>query len=363
MSTFGAEPQFTITYGPNYANYSFDFSSYSGTGNRIYFRRIGEDQKGVEIDNISYTSACISSSATAITQDISIDLDEEGNATLLPALVDDGSYSDCGNHTLSLDKTIFNCENIGVNTLVFTITDNQGNTSSQSTNVTIEDALAPVADLTTLEELTAQCEITSLTSPTATDNCSSTISVAHNVTLPITESQTITWTYDDGNGNVSSQDQTVVITGIEVETNVDGITITASENNADAYRWLDCDNHTIILFETNRSFTPSENGNFAAIITMGNCVDTSNCIAITTAGFNELKTDKISFYPNPANATLTLKTIKKIKFISIVDIAGRMLKVDVPTSNIIDVSDLPKGIYFLQIKTDTGVSSSKFMKK
>ena len=131
MSTFGAEPQFTITYGPNYANYSFDFSSYSGTGNRIYFRRIGEDQKGVEIDNISYTSACISSSATAITQDISIDLDEEGNATLLPALVDDGSYSDCGNHTLSLDKTIFNCENIGVNTLVFTITDNQGNTKNQ----------------------------------------------------------------------------------------------------------------------------------------------------------------------------------------------------------------------------------------
>uniref|UniRef100_UPI0026325100 LamG-like jellyroll fold domain-containing protein n=1 Tax=uncultured Psychroserpens sp. TaxID=255436 RepID=UPI0026325100 len=56
--------------------------------------------------------------------------------------------------------------------------------------------------------------VTSLTAPTATDNCGGTVTVSHNATLPISGEGTttiVTWTYDDGNGNTSTQDQNVII--------------------------------------------------------------------------------------------------------------------------------------------------------
>src|SRR5690606_33035223 len=59
--------------------------------------------------------------------------------------------------------------------------------------------------------ITSECSVTSLTAPTATDNCTGTITGTHNATLPLTASTTITWTYDDGNGNTSTQTQNVVI--------------------------------------------------------------------------------------------------------------------------------------------------------
>jgi hypothetical protein len=45
------------------------------------------------------------------------------------------------------------------------------------------------------------------------------------------------------------------------------------------------------------------------------------------------------------------------------DITGKTIKAIVPTSNTIDVSDLTKGIYFLQIQTENEIINSKFIKK
>ncbi|MFO8067752.1 MAG: LamG-like jellyroll fold domain-containing protein, partial [Bacteroidales bacterium] len=73
------------------------------------------------------------------------------------------------------------------------------------------DLTAPVPDLAELEDITAECEVASLTAPTATDNCSGEISATHNATLPITSSTTITWTYEDTAGNISTQTQEVII--------------------------------------------------------------------------------------------------------------------------------------------------------
>jgi hypothetical protein len=77
----------------------------------------------------------------------------------------------------------------------------------------VQDVTAPVADVATLSDVTAECEITALTAPTATDNYTSNLTVLHNVCLPITDQGTtvVTWTYDDDNGNTSTQTQNVVI--------------------------------------------------------------------------------------------------------------------------------------------------------
>ncbi len=77
----------------------------------------------------------------------------------------------------------------------------------------IDDNTAPVADVATLSDITAGCEVTSLTAPTATDNCTGLVTGATTTTLPITTQGTtvVTWTYDDGNGNTFTQTQNVII--------------------------------------------------------------------------------------------------------------------------------------------------------
>jgi hypothetical protein len=101
----------------------------------------------------------------------------------------------------------------GTTVITWTYTDGNGNASTQTQNVIITDSIAPVADLASLTDVTADCEVTALTAPTATDNCSGVITAVSNISLPITTQGTtvVTWTFDDGNGNTSTQNQNVII--------------------------------------------------------------------------------------------------------------------------------------------------------
>ena len=108
----------------------------------------------------------------------------------------------------------------GTTVVTWTYDDGNGNTSTQVQNVVINDVTAPVADVTILADVTAECSVVSLVAPTASDNCSSNVMVSHNAVLPITLQGTtiVTWTYDDGNGNTSSQTQNVVIDDVTLPT-------------------------------------------------------------------------------------------------------------------------------------------------
>ncbi|PKQ60146.1 hypothetical protein BZG02_20585, partial [Labilibaculum filiforme] len=101
----------------------------------------------------------------------------------------------------------------GTTVVTWTYKDVVGNTSTQTQNVVITDTQAPVADLASLPNVTAECEVTSLTAPSATDNCSS-VTVTNDASLPITTQGTtvVTWTYKDVVGNISTQTQNVIIT-------------------------------------------------------------------------------------------------------------------------------------------------------
>ena len=75
------------------------------------------------------------------------------------------------------------------------------------------DTTAPVADVANLADVTADCSVDTLTAPTATDNCAGTITGTTTTVLPITAQGTtvVTWTFEDANGNISTQTQNVVI--------------------------------------------------------------------------------------------------------------------------------------------------------
>ena len=102
----------------------------------------------------------------------------------------------------------------GTTVVTWTYDDGNGNTSTQLQNVVINDLTPPVPDVATLPDVNAECEVTSLTPPTATENCVGTVTVTNNATLPISGTTVVTWTYDDGNGNMSMQTQNVVINDV-----------------------------------------------------------------------------------------------------------------------------------------------------
>ncbi len=80
--------------------------------------------------------------------------------------------------------------------------------------VKVEDKTPPNPDITNLPDITGDCHTVISTTPTATDNCSGKITATTTDALQysIPGTYTITWKYDDGNGNTFSQTQKVIIT-------------------------------------------------------------------------------------------------------------------------------------------------------
>ncbi len=80
---------------------------------------------------------------TAVCQDITIQLDDTGNATITAADVDGGSNDACGVGTLAIDMDTFDCSHVGDNTVTLTVTDVNGNIATCTATVTVEDVTAP----------------------------------------------------------------------------------------------------------------------------------------------------------------------------------------------------------------------------
>ncbi|WP_109831303.1 choice-of-anchor tandem repeat GloVer-containing protein [Reichenbachiella versicolor] len=95
----------------------------------------------------------------------------------------------------------------------WTFDDGYGYTFEATQSITFDDVTNPVPDLEELPEIISDKEIleSSIVIPTATDDCSSNITVTHDIEFPITRSVKINWTFDDNHGNKISQTQNVVI--------------------------------------------------------------------------------------------------------------------------------------------------------
>lgn len=83
-------------------------------------------------------------------------------------------------------------------------------------NVIVGDLEAPIPTISNLPLITGDCNTIISTIPTAIDNCSGTIIGTTTNPLSYTNpgNYTITWNYDDGNGNSSSQTQNVTISSV-----------------------------------------------------------------------------------------------------------------------------------------------------
>ncbi|WP_290700086.1 M14 family zinc carboxypeptidase, partial [Lacinutrix sp.] len=81
-----------------------------------------------------------------ITQNITVQLDATGNATITPADINNGSSDNCGVAGFSLSNDTFDCSNIGTNNVILTVTDGNGNSDTSNATITItqQDTPTPI---------------------------------------------------------------------------------------------------------------------------------------------------------------------------------------------------------------------------
>jgi hypothetical protein len=141
----------------------------------------------------------------------------------------------------------------------------------------------------------------------------------------------------------------------DLTTTTSGTTISANNTGA-SYQWLDCDNNnSIIASETGQSFTANSNGNYAVELTENGCVDTTDCVAITSVGIIENSFgDILLVYPNPTsgNFSIDLGAIYESTMVSIVDLLGKLIDSKSMTqSQTLNLSVVdPAGIYIVTIQ-------------
>ena len=109
------------------------------------------------------------------------------------------------------------------------------------------------------------------------------------------------------------------------------------------------------------------NGNYAVEVTLGSCVEVSNCINFNTLNTTEFNKETVEVYPNPVTSILNIRlpeSINKAK-LSIVTIEGKELlrKVIDKPYNEIEFSQFSNGIYFVNIKSNGRTLSYKVVKE
>lgn len=154
----------------------------------------------------------------------------------------------------------------------------------------------------------------------------------------------------------------------DLTTTTSGTTISASNTGA-TYQWLDCDNNNaIIVGETGQSFATTTNGNYAVELTENSCVDTSDCVAITTVGLVESSFgDKFNVYPNPTdgNFSVNLGDVYENSEVLITDLSGKLIdsKTMTQSQTLNLLIEGPAGIYIVSIQAGDKKAVIRLIKK
>mgnify|MGYP000275602861 CR=1 FL=1 len=191
----------------------YDFTCANVGDNAIYLT--AEDAQGNAHSAVAIVTVVDVVAPEVMTQDITVQLDAAGEATITSAMIDNGSTDTCG-LTLSLDVTTFNCSNLGANVVTLTGVDASGNTTSATATVTVEDNVAPVAlaqNLTVELDANGQAVVTAnMIDNGSYDNCSLVITqFSTTYTCADLGNHIVILVVNDADNNVSTATATVMV--------------------------------------------------------------------------------------------------------------------------------------------------------
>lgn len=117
---------------------------------------VGIHEITLTVENSGGTDTCLATVTVVdnippqvLTKPITVYLDENGSVSITPSQIDNGSNDACGIGSLSVNPNVFNCGDIGENTVTLTVTDNNNNTATNTAIVTVLDDILPVLTVIT----------------------------------------------------------------------------------------------------------------------------------------------------------------------------------------------------------------------
>ena len=216
----------TVVAGTNPSvSYSFSGATVAageGNGSGSVFN-VGETTVEVTVTNdcgTATTSFIVSvtdvTAPVVATQNVTVQLDANGQASITADQVNNGSSDACGIASVSVNQTSFDCSNVGANTVVLTVVDVNGNSASAEATVTVEDNIAPSivcgGDVVVNAERNDCTPVVTWNAPVANDNCSFTVSSSHQSGDRFAVGTTqVTYTVTDASGNANSCKFNVVV--------------------------------------------------------------------------------------------------------------------------------------------------------
>jgi uncharacterized delta-60 repeat protein len=243
-------------------------------------------------------------------------------------------------------------------TATYTVTGTDGNNCSNTATKTIN--VNPLPTVTATASATNVCEgtIVTLTGGGAASYIWSD-GIANGVAFVASTTATYTVTGTDGNNCSNTATKTINVTPLlDLTTSLSGLTISANQNGA-IYTWLNCNNgNSVIAGATSQSYTASINGNYAVIVKMNSCSDTSTCVNVSITGIEKIAENNIQLkvFPNPGNGSITV-TLSGVEgqsanegIYTIKNESGQMIQTfKLHTSNnyTINIENLSNGIYFI----------------
>jgi hypothetical protein len=189
---------------------------------------VGANTVTLTVTDINGNSSSCSSVVTvsdlvapvAVCKNITIQLNHLGTASITAADINDGSTDACGIASLTLSQYNFNCSMVGANTVVFTVTDVNGNSSTCSSVVTVSDQIAPVAVCKNLSVQLNNLGTASITAADINDGSTDACGIAtmilsqYNFDCTMIGANTVTLIVTDANGNSSTCSAVVTVSDL-----------------------------------------------------------------------------------------------------------------------------------------------------
>jgi hypothetical protein len=133
------------------------------------------------------------------------------------------------------------------------------------------------------------------------------------------------------------------------------------------YQWINCAGNVPIAGATNQSFSASESGSFAVIVSDGECSDTSECFTADLSGIDGLNASGFSIIPNPSNGIITIEFPTTISnaLISITSLNGQLIETFTTSSASTsrDLFYLNDGMYLITVATENGNTTKRIVVK
>ncbi|MCI5191340.1 MAG: hypothetical protein D3905_16480, partial [Candidatus Electrothrix sp. AS4_5] len=293
-------------------------------GETVVIKAVATDALGRSTTITVSGSVVTNQDPIAVCKNTTVYLDTNGNASITASDVDDGSSDPDPSDSISLSVSpdSFDCSNIGSNVVILTVTDNQDASATCDAIVTVVDNLPPVPDTDPLPQVNGECSATIPAAPTATDNCAGTVTGTTGDPLSYSTqgTYTVTWTFDDGKGNTSSQTQQVVVQDTVAPTVITkNITVPLNANGNASISVDDIDNGSTdncclgSKSISKSSFTCADVGQNTVILTVTDCNGTSSSAPATVTVVDNIApvvlTQDVVVYLDDCNASITADDI------------------------------------------------------